>query len=141
MTRGLGRVVRGAQVGVVSLYLAAVGLWLLFRRRIPRGALRRVAVARLKRPYRGRLTTFHHEEGLAWIAPVPDSLLSDMESSSSLVVYEDGEPLGPPHAAHADVRLLGGGRYSHWGARIYLSTTDGSDPRSNGRAYEALEVR
>ncbi|MET3908971.1 hypothetical protein ABID59_003317 [Bradyrhizobium sp. S3.3.6] len=56
-------------------------------------------------------------------------------TASSLLVFEDGRAIGPPHSAHDDVRRKGGGRFSHWGARIIFSTTDGTDPRSNGRTY------
>jgi len=56
---------------------------------------------------------------------------------SDLVLLEDGQPLGPAHSAHAEIRQAGRGRYSHWGARtIYFSTSDNSDPRTNGREYK-----
>jgi len=58
---------------------------------------------------------------------------------SDLVLLENGTPLGPAHSAHAEIRTQGGGRYSHWGARtIYFSTSDNSDPRTNGREYNAV---
>ncbi len=60
---------------------------------------------------------------------------SDEESVSGLVLLEDGRPLPWPHAYHADVAEQGGGRYSHWGSKIYFSSSDGSDPRHNGRTY------
>ena len=34
---------------------------------------------------------------------------------------------------------VGGGRFSHWGDQLYFSTSDGSDPRGNGRIYEVVE--
>lgn len=135
------KIVRTLQVGLVSAYLGLVGIWLLLTRRVPGGAFRRVLRARLRPPFSAQLASFHPDDGLAWVAPVPESLLSDRESSSALVLFEDGEPLGPPHSPHADIRLLGGGRFSHWGAQVYFSTSDGSDPRFNGRCYEAREAR
>ncbi len=58
--------------------------------------------------------------------------------SSDLVLSEDGQPLGPAHALHQDIRDLGAGRYSHYGAGIVrFSASDGSNPRSNGRRYAA----
>ena len=132
---------RALQIGLVSAYLTVVAAWLLLTRRVPGGAFRRLLRARLRPPYEARLVSFQPDEGLGWIAPVPEGLLSDLDSSSSLVLFEDGEPLGPPHSAHADIRLLGRGRFSHWGARIYFSTSDRSDPRSNGRCYEVREAR
>jgi 2-polyprenyl-3-methyl-5-hydroxy-6-metoxy-1,4-benzoquinol methylase len=54
---------------------------------------------------------------------------------SGLELLENGLPFGTPHAAHDQIRLYGGGLYSHWGKSIYFSTPDGSDPRHNGREY------
>ena len=135
------RAARAVPVALVSAYLALVAVWLVLRRRVPGGAFKRVLRARLRRPYASSLGSFQPDSGLAWVAPLPGALLSDLESSSSLVLFEDGEPLGPPHSAHADIRLLGGGRFSHWGAQVYFSTSDGSDPRSNGRSYVVRESR
>jgi hypothetical protein len=59
---------------------------------------------------------------------------------SNLVISEDGKPLGPPHSAHFEVKEKGSGRYSHWvwppGSMVIFSTSDNSDPRTNGRRYE-----
>src|SRR5262249_9738070 len=56
-------------------------------------------------------------------------------SVSRLILLEDGKPLGPPHQVHEVVRNKGGGRYSHWGTGLHFSTSDNSDPRTNGREY------
>lgn len=55
--------------------------------------------------------------------------------ASNLMIFEDGRALGPPHALHTEIREIGGGRFSHWSDLIIFSTSDGTDPRSNGRAY------
>ena len=60
----------------------------------------------------------------------------DHPGASVLRLYEDGLQLGPPHAAHDEIRGSGRGRYSHWKGRLYFSSSDGSDPRVNGRRYE-----
>ena len=73
----------------------------------------------------------HHVEDLG----TGDSMLRAY--ASALELLEDGRPLGPPHESHTVIRQTGGGAYSHWGPTIYFSTRDGSDPRSNGRTYEA----
>ncbi len=58
---------------------------------------------------------------------------------SYLVLLEDGRELGPAHSAHEEIRKLGQGRYSHWGARsVYFSASDNSDPRTNGRRYTVV---
>lgn len=56
---------------------------------------------------------------------------------STVLLLEDGVPLGPAHTDHDEIRQKGGGRYSHWHTQLYFSTTDNSDPRQNGRAYHA----
>jgi hypothetical protein len=39
-------------------------------------------------------------------------------------------------ADHAAIRDLGAGRHSFWQGTLYLSSSDNSDPRHNGRRYE-----
>ena len=56
---------------------------------------------------------------------------------SRLRLYEDGRELGPSHSLHKSVSGSGAGRYSHWGNRLIFSSSDNSDPRANGRRYEA----
>ncbi len=54
---------------------------------------------------------------------------------SDLVLHEDDMPLGPAHQRHSLVREFGAGRYSHWGAALWFSSSDGTDPNTNGRRY------
>jgi len=54
---------------------------------------------------------------------------------STLRLFENGKPLGPAHASHADIREKGRGRYSHWLTSLRFSASDNSDPKTNGRAY------
>jgi hypothetical protein len=64
------------------------------------------------------------------------------QARSRLILYEDGRPLGPAHSPHAVIRERGEGAYSHWQGNLYFSSSDGSDPRTNGRLYTAsAEVR
>ncbi len=56
-----------------------------------------------------------------------------------LILLEDDTPLTAPHTAHDEIRRLGRGRYSHWGRRIYFSTSDNTDPRRNGRVYKLMQ--
>ncbi len=66
---------------------------------------------------------------------------SDTPGGSGLLLLEDGVPLGPAHSVHAHIREHGGGRYSHWQrTRLYFSTSDGSDPRTNERLYEVAST-
>jgi hypothetical protein len=94
-----------------------------------------------------------HQEGQRYLAPLPisrvlaavvayDSMFDFGGSRASL--KEDGVDIGRAHSDHAGIARDGGGRFSHWGhplgQRIYLSSSDGSDPRSNGRVY-AVELQ
>jgi parallel beta-helix repeat protein len=56
-------------------------------------------------------------------------------TASTLRIYENGKELGPAHTLHADIRTLGGGRFSHWGNALYFSASDNSNPLTNGRTY------
>lgn len=62
-----------------------------------------------------------------------DTPSSQFQSSGE--VLEDGRPLGPAHALHADIRAQGVGRFSFWSGSLLFSTSDNSDPRNNGRTY------
>ncbi|HEX5053995.1 MAG TPA: glycosyltransferase [Planctomycetota bacterium] len=59
----------------------------------------------------------------------------DEPARSGLLLLEDQRLLGPAHCDHDSIRQLGEGRFSHWRATLYFSTTDGSDPNRNGRRY------
>jgi glycosyltransferase involved in cell wall biosynthesis/GT2 family glycosyltransferase/tetratricopeptide (TPR) repeat protein len=61
---------------------------------------------------------------------------NDANRRSPLILLEDGRPLGPAHAVHADIRLLGHGRFSFWNNSLWFSASDNTDPNSNGRRYE-----
>ena len=54
---------------------------------------------------------------------------------STLRLFEGSTELKPAHTLHDEIRQKGGGRFSHWGEGLYFSTSDGSDPRRNGRTY------
>ncbi len=54
---------------------------------------------------------------------------------STLDLFEDGRLIGPPHALHDVIREQGRGAYSHWERMLLFSSSDGSDPRNNGRQY------
>jgi hypothetical protein len=55
---------------------------------------------------------------------------------SPFLLYENTLLLGPPHSFHDEIRENGMGRYSHWrGLGLLISSSDGTDPKSNGRTY------
>ena len=77
--------------------------------------------------------------GLAYLAALPglaeaaDS--SDARHRSRFFLCEEGIALTWPHSLHDNIRRYGRGQYSHWGQHLYFSSSDGSDPNTNGREY------
>ncbi|WP_431204224.1 hypothetical protein ACQ86E_03595 [Bradyrhizobium betae] len=62
----------------------------------------------------------------------------DHREQSTLILYEDDKPLGPAHSTNRDVLVEGGGRYLFWhhnANMLLFSTSDNSDPNTNGRTY------
>jgi hypothetical protein len=88
-----------------------------------------------------RQETIGAERGRAFRVRIPDELPFVVRGSSTgtrqrgLTLFEDGYPLGPVDARHDLIRETGNGAYSHWSDTLYFSSTDGSDPRTNGRVY------
>ena len=67
---------------------------------------------------------------------------ADNTTRSNIVIYEDDKPLGPAHSTHADVGNIGLGRFSHWrftSTMFLFSSSDNTDPRTNGRTYWAVK--
>lgn len=65
-----------------------------------------------------------------------DSQASPLQST--LRLFENGVELGPPHSNHEDIRKYGLGQFSHWSNTLYFSTSDNSNPLTNGRTYSYL---
>ena len=84
-------------------------------------------------------TPFVSAGGHAWAAALPACVMvADDETHprrSNLLLFEDGVPLGWPHAPLAHIRRYGGSRYRHWKDGLVFSTLDNSDPNHNGRRY------
>jgi len=85
-------------------------------------------------------TEMRREIGVAWFVTLPPGWETgaddvDHPQRSTAVLLENGRALGPAHAIHATIRERGDGAYSHWLGQLYFSTSDGSDPRTNGREY------
>jgi len=127
---------------IVAVYLASVMVWLIGSRQVrPNFSIRRSLRAFLfRRRTPTPLTGIVRNGGHCYKALVDPHLLSDAESVSRVQVYENGVPLPHSHSEHAAIRHKGGGRFSHWNGAIYFSTSDNSDPRTNGRRYVYKEV-
>jgi hypothetical protein len=68
----------------------------------------------------------------------PFTALTDNNSRpqiSPLRLSEDDRELGPAHALHATVSQVGAGAFSDWTGVLLFSTSDNSDPKTNGRVY------
>lgn len=103
---------------------------------------RAVDEARTRTPMPG---PFHHAGGHAYAINLPAHLAegADNETNhmrSRVMVYENGAPLGLAHCMHDTIRKYGEGRFSHWGGDLVFSTSDNSDPNTNGRNYAYCEA-
>lgn len=84
-----------------------------------------------------------HAEGRMYSVAVPDlrfPFVSPQDTPSApmasrLRLFESGRALGPAHDLHATIRQAGGGAFSHWNGALLFSTSDNSDPATNGRPY------
>ena len=63
------------------------------------------------------------------------------EGSARFGFWEDATRLGPGACQHDDIRARGMGRYSVWGADLYFSSSDNSDPQTNQRSYILRRAR
>lgn len=82
-------------------------------------------------------SVFTAESGHCYLVQLPESFrVAAAAVEGPYELYEDGQPLGPGEAVHDDIRQFGGGRFSVWGEVLYLSASDNTDPKANGRVYE-----
>lgn len=62
----------------------------------------------------------------------------DNATRSTIELYENNTRLGPAHSPYNEIAGLGRGRFSHLrrnGTTVYWSSSDNTDPATNGRAY------
>lgn len=85
---------------------------------------------------------FRRELGACWVTPCPQWPAGDSNEQQQALTFvlENGCPLGPGHAVHDDIRTAGQGRFSHWQQALYWSTSDNSDPHTNGRTYTVVHL-
>ncbi len=123
-----------------SSWLANRYIW-----RFVKGAKKLAKVLQLTGP-------FIHVGGKCWSCELPTNHgpgdTSDTPVISSLLIFENNIlydevksiRLGPPHAEHEDIIKKGQGRYSHWHTSLYFSTSDSTDPNTNGRTYTVISL-
>ena len=73
----------------------------------------------------------------SYIVPMGTKLLTQNDTfQSPTQLYEDEQALGPGNSQHADIGTKGMGRFSFWkGGSLIFSSSDNSNPRTNGRQY------
>src|SRR6266511_4685330 len=80
-------------------------------------------------------------DGHAYKKSVP--LLRNMSDrvdhfDSPVMLCEHDQILGPRHSFHLDIVREGRGRFSHYGDGVIFSSSDNSDPNTNGREYSIV---
>lgn len=85
--------------------------------------------------YGGYLYTTEIEHGFSPLFEVIDD--RGGSATNNLAISENGQPLGPANSSHNEIQEKGGGRFSLWKGQAVFSSSDGSDPRTNGRTYVA----
>jgi hypothetical protein len=76
-----------------------------------------------------------HRPSLAWVYRLPGTDAHHSADKFGAAFVEDGAVLCCVRSTAQQVRRLGGGRWTLQPGRLVFSTTDNSDPRSNGRRY------
>jgi len=85
-------------------------------------------------------------DGAKLVTKCPNSGMAEICSQSTLVVLQDGRPLGPANVLLNTIRARGGGSFTHWRETLYFSTPNNTDPRADGHTYSirgeyALDTR
>ena len=82
---------------------------------------------------------FAREAGFAYLAAVPELVEAadgpNASHRSPFFLCEGRTALTGPHSLHDNIRRYGRGQYSHYSQHLYFSSSDGSDPNTNGRGY------
>ncbi len=81
---------------------------------------------------------FKHHTEYMWIAEIDTSLTGDSEQDlqgSTLRLLEDNKLLHFAHCHKPALQAFGAGRYRHEKGILFFSTSDNSDPNTNGKQY------
>jgi len=125
---------------IVGAYLTLVMLFLLITGKLDPGvSFRRIIKGFFTRRAKGTLENIHEESGFCYVCTIDPAPISDADGRSRIKLYEDGRLLERAHTAHEEIRESGKGRFSHWGTNIYFSTSDNTNPNTNGRIYTFRE--
>lgn len=81
---------------------------------------------------RSRMT---HDSGYCYLYPV-----TDLDQYQTVLLFENNKIIGSINNTHDIIRTQGKGFYSAWHESLFFSTSDNSDPRTNGRAYRIIAL-
>ena len=87
------------------------------------------------------VTEITGSEGHAYWIQLGHEFWSQRDGGSSAMLFEDGAPLPGPDALHVGIREIGLGRFSFWNDGVLFSSSDNTDPRTNGRTYRIVAPR
>jgi hypothetical protein len=121
-------------VGILAIASGSVGLGYLSLVLMITGPRQGVIDAATISAQRGQAYVSRIEPAVKWplkAAAAPGLL----DPGTDLTLAEDGTPLGPMDTDPRVLARSGGGRYALFADKVVFSTTDGSDPHTNGRAY------
>ena len=80
-------------------------------------------------------------EGYAYKVSIPQlSGVGDTERGlfSPTIVCEGDHRMGPGHTPFVEIIQKGGGRFIHYNDTVVFSSSDNTDPNSNGRRYKIV---
>ena len=125
----IGKLLMAASMSVCFAGLTAYSLYAAEQK--PESATKKEVVSEEIKP-----EAINQEEGFCYTAALTLGREGDHDGQSECTLLEDGKPLSTPRASHQEIRNIGKGKYSHWTKEVlYFSTSDNSDPRTNGRKY------
>lgn len=79
---------------------------------------------------------FTQEDGFCHLARLPEDFWAEAKArADEIELLENGAPLAIANSPHVDIRGQGMGRFSAANGWLWFSTSDNSDPASNGRSY------
>jgi hypothetical protein len=81
-------------------------------------------------------------EGYAYKVSIPQLSsfgdTAEWATRSPAVMCEDDHQIGPGHAPFLEIVQKGAGRFSHYNDMVVFSSSDNTDPNSNGRRYKIV---
>lgn len=89
---------------------------------------------------------FRHVRGHGFEYMLPEGMedvgnIPGQSMRSPIILCENGIPLLGRHAQNICIWYSGGGHYNHCGRALYFSTSDNSDPNTNGKHYTLMRTQ